>query len=201
MTIKYAGPRPEISQHGIQFKEGKEDKYVYLMISLQILKSLDHEHNHNKAYNYDINTQRLSNDDMLSIMKNYDPNIAEVIDKELDGFEQHLDDEIEHIKNRVNLKEIEKEAWVNNLILMKEYRIQRAINKIYYMHSIDYIKKVIMREKIKQIDTPFFEKFWHVLQTIQGHMEEGRVGMLCDLRVNKKEDGQLMASLSLPGFQ
>jgi hypothetical protein len=201
MIIKYAGPRPEISQHGIQFKEGKEDKYVYLMISLQILKSIDHNHNNNQTYNYDISTQRLSDSEMTSIMKKYDPKIEEHIKSEIDGYEKHLDQEIEHINSRVNLANIEKEAWVNNLKLMKEYRMQRGINKIYYMHSIDYIKKVILREKIKQIDTPFYEKFWHVLQTIQGHTEEGKIGMISKLDVFKNKDGQLMASLTIPGFQ
>ena len=201
MTIKYAGPRPEISQHGIQFKEGKEDKYVYLMISLQILKSIDHSHHVNKSYNYDISTKRLSDDEMTTIMKKYNPNIEELIEKEMESFETHLDDEIEHISNRENLKDIEKEAWVNNLKLMKEYRLQRGINKIYYMHSIDYIKKVILREKIKEIETPFYEKFWHVLQTIQGHTEEGRIGMISEVDVYKKDNGQLMARLSIPGFK
>ena len=40
--IRYSGPRPMISQYGIEFKEGKEDKYVYLTISIQILKAIDY---------------------------------------------------------------------------------------------------------------------------------------------------------------
>jgi len=41
MTIKYVGPRPTISHRGINFKDGKEDKYVYLMIGIQILQAID----------------------------------------------------------------------------------------------------------------------------------------------------------------
>lgn len=201
MTIKYAGPRPEISQHGIQFKDGKEDKFVYLMISVQIIKALDHEYTGNQAYNYDVNTKRLSADEMKEIVKKYEPEIDNSIENEMVEYEKHLDEEIEHIQTRDNLKEIEKETWVNNLKLMKPYRIQRAINKIYYMHSIDIIKKIILKEKIKQIDTPFYEKFWHVLQTLQGHMEEGKIGMICELEVYTNDKEELMASLSLPGFK
>lgn len=201
MTIKYAGPRPEISQHGIQFKDGKEDKFVYLMISVQIIKALDHEYTGNQVYNYDVNTKRLSADEMKEIVKKYEPEIDNSIENEMVEYEKHLDEEIEHIQTRDNLKEIEKETWVNNLKLMKPYRIQRAINKIYYMHSIDIIKKIILKEKIKQIDTPFYEKFWHVLQTLQGHMEEGKIGMICELEVYTNDKEELMASLSLPGFK
>ncbi len=201
MKVKYAGPRPEISQHGIQFKEGKEDKYVYLMISIQILKALDHDYQDDKVYNYDVNTKRLSDEEMTDVMKKYEPTIEEDIDVEMESYEKHLDEEIEHIKSRTNLEPIEIEAWVNNLELMKSYRLQRGINKIYYMHSIDNIKKIIMREKIKEVETPFYEKFWHVLQTIQGHMGEGKVGMITELDVYKDNDGKLMAKLVMPGFK
>ncbi len=41
MKIKYLSARPMISHHGIDFKDGKEDKYVYLIIAVQILKAID----------------------------------------------------------------------------------------------------------------------------------------------------------------
>ncbi len=52
--------------------------------------------------------------------------------KERKIYEKKLDDEIKEVKNK-NLSDIEKDIFVNNLEIMKEYRIQRAINKIYYM--------------------------------------------------------------------
>ena len=33
---------------------------------------------------------------------------------------------------------------------------------------------MILREHLKEIDTPFNEKFWHVLQTLQGALESGK---------------------------
>ena len=58
MTIKYAGPRPTISHHGVEFKDGKEDKYVYLMIGIQILKAIDKNYEDHKSYSYDTTTKR-----------------------------------------------------------------------------------------------------------------------------------------------
>ena len=66
---------------------------------------------------------------------------------------------------------------------MREYKIQRAVNKIYYIHSIKHIATIIKREKIKEIDTPFYEKYWHVLQTIQGKLSEGRTSIGSNLKV------------------
>ena len=78
---------------------------------------------------------------------------------------------------------------------MKTYRIQRAINKIYYMHSIELIKEIIFRESIKEIDAPFYEKYWHVLQTIQGLVEEGRYSKHTELKIEKQDDHKIIARL------
>ena len=37
MKIEYAGLKPVISEHGISFKDGKEDKYIYLSYAIDIL--------------------------------------------------------------------------------------------------------------------------------------------------------------------
>lgn len=195
MRIEYAGPRPMISQHGVEFKEGKEDKYVYLMISIQILQAIDKDYEGHKSYSYDTKTKRFTNDEIHDILDSHSNTLEADVKKEETFYMEKIDEEIEHIKSRTNLKESEKIAWVNNLEIMRKYRIQRAINKIYYMHSIELIKEVIQREKIKEIDTPFFEKYWHVLQTIQGALEEGRYSVHTKLEIVKIDDDAMIAKL------
>ena len=41
MELKYVGLKPVISEHGISFKDGKEDKYVYLSFAIDILIALE----------------------------------------------------------------------------------------------------------------------------------------------------------------
>ena len=184
MNIKYAGPRPEISQHGIQFKDGKEDKYVYLIIAIQILKAIDKDYHDKKSYSYDTTSKRFSDDELLSTMLSYEPDLEEAVAKEEVNYMQHLEEEISQVQNRTDLKDVEITAWINNLNIMKTYKTQRAINKIYYMHCVNNISKIIKREKIKEVDTPFYEKYWHVLQTIQGSLSEGRDSVASNLEVD-----------------
>ncbi|MGB5866850.1 MAG: hypothetical protein WBG69_03150 [Arcobacteraceae bacterium] len=195
MRIEYAGPRPMISQHGVEFKEGKEDKYVYLMISIQILQAIDKNYEGHKSYSYDTTTKRFTNNEIHNILDSYSTTLEQDVENEEKSYTLKIDEEIEHIKTRDNLKEAEKDAWINNLEIMRKYRIQRSINKIYYMHSIELIKQIIKREKIKEIDTPFFEKYWHVLQTIQGALEEGRNSVHTNLEIQKVGDDQMIAKL------
>ena len=191
MTIKYAGPRPEISHHGIQFKDGKEDKYVYLIIAIQILKAIDKDYEEKKSYSYDTTTKRFTDAELLDIMNTYEPNLKETVMQEEIRYEEHLQEEIAHVKQRKDLKEIERDTWIENLNIMQQYRIQRAVNKIYYIHCVADIAKVIKREKIKEIDTPFYEKYWHVLQTIQGTLSEGRDSVGSDLKVENTSEGMI----------
>ncbi|NLO17941.1 MAG: hypothetical protein GX118_07105 [Arcobacter butzleri] len=168
--IKYSGPRPMISQYGIEFKDGKEDKYVYLMISAQILKAIDKDFDKQSHYSYDLSTKRIADDELVNILLSHEQSIEERVEKEASLYEQKLEDEIENIRNLVSVNGIEKEVWIKNLEIMKEYRSQRAINKIYYIYSIKEIIDIIRREKIKVIDVPFYEKYWHVLKSIEGQI-------------------------------
>lgn len=195
MKIEYAGPRPMISQHGVEFKDGKEDKYVYLMISIQILQAIDRNYEGHKSYSYDTQSKRFTNDEIHQILHNHCATLETEVEKEEKSYMEKIDEEIEHIKQRENLTQAEITAWVNNLEIMRKYRIQRSINKIYYMHSIELIKDVIRREKIKEIDTPFYEKYWHVLQTIQGALEEGRRSIHTELKIEKLDDDTMIAKL------
>ena len=54
MKIKYIGPKVVISHLGISFKEGKEDKYNYLLSSFQILKAIKHEYIKGTLYNFNL---------------------------------------------------------------------------------------------------------------------------------------------------
>lgn len=194
MKIEYAGPRPMISQHGVQFKDGKEDKYVYLMISIQILQAIDKNYEGHKSYSYDTTTKRFSNDEIHDILNSYYTTLDQDVQKEEENYSLKIEDEITHIQAREDLPSTEKKAWLNNLEIMKNYRIQRAVNKIYYMHSIELIKKIILRENIKEIDTPFYEKYWHVLQTIAGAIEEGRYSKHTNVKI-ERIDNNMTAKL------
>ncbi|MDY0328483.1 MAG: hypothetical protein RBR07_09565 [Arcobacteraceae bacterium] len=196
--ISYSGPRPVISQYGIEFKEGKEDKYVYLMISIQILKAIDKNFKESKHYSYDLSSKKIADEEILNTMISYEPTLAQSVENEAQNYEKKIEEEIEYIKNLHTIGEIERDVWVNNLELMKEYRIQRAINKIFYIHSIYEIVEIIKREKIKEIDTPFYEKYWHVLKSIEGTINGEKNSLRANIEVINI-DGAMKTKLIISG--
>jgi hypothetical protein len=195
LPIKYVGPRPLISQHGITYKDGKEDKYIYLQVAIEILQDIDHDYEEKKSYSHLIRKEPLPQKEMDKILAHYEDELSQKVIEEEKNYEKKIQDEIQTVENMTHLSDIEKEVWINNIELMKEYRIQRAINKIYYMHCINDIKKLVLKNHIKEIDTPFDKKFWHVLETLQGALEVGKGSVDTKLEEVTTDDGRMIMKL------
>ena len=194
MKVEYAGPKPIIDEKGIFFKDGKEDKFVYLTFAIDILNSINHPYEEKKVYSNQINHKNLSSNEILDILLKFHPNLENTMNTEISSYLIHLDNEEKEIENRTTLSDIEKYAYISNLRLMKNYKIQRAKNKIFYFHCIQTIVELIIQHKIKKLEIPFNEKFWHILQSIEGKLSLHRIGS--SLKTST-ENNSLKAVLSI----
>ena len=139
MKLEYAGLKPVINEHGVSFKDGKEDKFIYLSFAIDILNAIDHTYEQKKKYSHQLNTNTLSPNEILDVLLNFHPDLEEVMNKEIDSYTKHLNSEEEAVNNRTILSKIEKEIFIANLKLMRKYKTQRAKNKIFYFHCIETI--------------------------------------------------------------
>ena len=187
MKIEYAGPKPVISAHGISFREGKEDKYSYLKHSLQILDAISHEYDGKRVYSYDIVDKDITDADMVGILLKYHSDMEEIMNKELESYNEFLEKEKEEIKNHKIYNDEEKNTHINNLKIMEGYKIQRMKNKLFYIHVIETIKEQIIEHKIKELNSPFTERFWHVFQTIQGALSGSKSSINATLETITEE--------------
>lgn len=170
MILKYTGPKEMISAHGISFKSGKDDKYVYIYPAYEIYKALHHDYEKGHVYSHNIEGKRLSDEELLNNILALRPNLEQICRIEVEKVIDLLDDEIEKAKEHKEYNEEEKKVYRNNLIIMKNYRIQRETNKIVYYELIKIIVDDIINHKIKRINSPFSERYWHILQSIQGEL-------------------------------
>ena len=186
MKLHYAGPKPIISQHGIFFKNGKEDKYVYLKTAVKILLSIDK--------NVSDPTIRLTDSNIPEILETYEPKLAHHIEEEERLYEEHIQKMIKDVEKHPLTAE-EKAIWIKNIHIMRPYMIQREINKLYYIHTIKAIKEVIHRDRITEIDIDFDMKNWHILESIAGNLEYGVKSIPTLVAVEPNIDGVLMVKL------
>ncbi len=196
-NIKYAGPKPIISHTGIKFDTNKEDKYVYINIAIQLLKALDHEYYENKIYTYNADTHRLSDDEMMDELKNYCPDIEKMIDKEDHNVEEEIENSIHRADENTILTDTCKETLKNNINIMHDYLIQRSINKRVYYCVINALAKMVEKDNIDYIVTPMFNKFAHVLHSLQGALTHGKRRPIdTDMNIYK-DDGALFVKLKV----
>ncbi|WP_320034458.1 hypothetical protein [Halarcobacter sp.] len=170
MILKYTGPKEMISAHGISFKSGKDDKYTYIYPAFQIYKALHHDYEKGHVYSHNIEGKRLNDEELLNEILKLRPDLNEICKIEIDKLIEYLDEEIEKTKEHKEYTQEEKRIYKNNLIIMKNYRIQRETNKIIYYELIKIIVDDIFKNQIKAINSVFNERFWHVFQSLQGEL-------------------------------
>lgn len=197
MKLQYAGLKPVISAQGISFKEGKDDKFIYLPLTVDILNAINHTYEQKRVYSHQLDNKQLNPNEILDIITKFHPDLEKTMNKEIDAYKIHLDNEEKEVSIRRDLSDIEKETYIANLRLMREYKIQRAKNKIFYFHYIETIVETILKNKIKEIDTPFNMKFWHILQSIEGVLSSHKIAS--NLKV-ENENNCLKAILSINIF-
>ena len=195
--LHYVGPRVEITNHGIVYKKSKEDKYVYLMAALELLKDIDNDYEKKPSYVHHFKIGRLEEENLHTVLQYYENNVEECITEECKKYKQKIQHEIEYIKTLPHLTEIDKEVWIKNIEIMKEYKINRATNKMYYMHCIQDIVKLIQHKKIKEITVPFNKNFFHVLNTLKGALITGKPSLDAKIIEEYNIDGHMVARLTI----
>lgn len=192
MELKYVGPKPIISHTGIEFDNNKEDKFVYLNIAVQLLKSLNHDYIVDRIYTYQADTSRLSNDELFRELKKFCPEINKLIEKE----NYHIQDEIEHNVQRAHensiLTDADKMVLENNINIMKDYLIQRSINKSVYYCAINELAELVKKDHIDYIVVPMFQTFAHVLHSIQGSLKKQKKPIDTKIDIYQEEEKLLV---------
>lgn len=197
MNIKYAGPKVIISRRGLDFDNNKEDKYVYLNIAVQLLEAFDHDHTPGQVYTYDTSSQRLSDGELLAyVTKNFDESATFLanVQKDAQWYVDHEHEQVE--RQRPLMSEEECRAWLKNIELMKNYVIQRHFNKRIYYALINKLGIVLKEKHITQINAPMYQKFAHVLHSVQGVLKQNKPSIDSKIAIFEKE-GTLTIQLTI----
>ncbi len=196
MTLKYVGPKPIISHTGIEFDNNKEDKFAYLNIVVQLLKAINHEYFEDKTYIYHTDSSRLTSEQLLDDLKKYCPNIGHLMEKENHHIEEEIEHEIKRARENAILTDEDKSVLEKNIDIMHEYLIQRSINKAIYYCAVDALALILKKDNLDHIVVPMFQKFFHVLHSVQGSLQRQKNPMDTKLEIFQK-DGKLLAQLKV----
>ncbi|MBN2869573.1 MAG: hypothetical protein JXK04_01295 [Campylobacterales bacterium] len=196
MPLRYAGPKPLISAHGIEFDLNKEDKFVYLSIAAELIQALDHEYVAEKRYSYIASGKPLPADEILSAIRLHDPLIDQEMQMRRHTAEQELREELERAQTNKLLSDEEREVLIKNIRLMHTYRVNRAVNKTVYYSAIASIASIIKAGHIDYIAAPMFPKFIHLFHSLQGVLAKLHPPIESAIDIYE-EDGHLHTRLNI----
>ena len=197
LKVKYVGPHVDISQHGVSYKKDKEDKYVYLMVALEILQDIDNDYEKQDSYSHCFSIGKLDEETLHTVLQSYESDVEKHVEQEYENYQEKIKHEIHFVQGLSHLKEIEKEVWIKNIELMKNYRLQRAINKIYYEHCIENIRKLFIHKGIKELMTPFNKDFFHVMNSLKGVLITGKPSLEATVVEEINKEGEMCIVLRI----
>jgi len=196
MELKYVGPKPIISHTGIEFDNNKEDKFAYLNIAVQLLKALSHDYFEDKTYLYQADNSRLDNDELTRELRKYCPNLESLMEKENHNIEEEIFHNLQRAHENSVLNEENKEILENNIKIMHDYLVQRSINKSVYYCAIDALAELLKKDHIDHIVVPMFQKYAHVLHSVQGSLKKQKFPIDTKLDIYQ-ENGKLLTKLQV----
>jgi hypothetical protein len=196
MELKYVGPKPIISHTGIEFDNNKEDKFVYLNIAVQLIKALNHDYFEDKTYTYEASTKRLSNKDLFDEIKKICPNLNELMNKQNHDVEQEIEHNLKRAQENSVLNEENREVLYNNITIMRDYLIQRSVNKSVYYCIIQALADMLKKDNINYVIAPLFHNFAHVLHSVQGSLKRQKNPIETAIEVYQ-QDKELLVKLKV----
>jgi len=196
MDLKYAGPKPLISAHGITFDLNKEDKFAYLSIVAELIQALDHNYQADERYTYLAKAEPLKADIIFDLIQSKDPALLSQIEERHLIAENEISDELTRAHENKTLCEEECNVLICNIELLRTYQINRAINKTLYYAGINVIAEEIKKGHIDYINTPMFPKFLHVLHSVQGALSKLHPPIDSNIDI-REHDGHLQVRLEI----
>jgi hypothetical protein len=196
MSLKYSGPKPLISAHGVTFDLNKEDKFIYLSIVAELIQALSHEYIGGKRYTYLTSNKPLDTDRIMELIRKNDPLLEQEIKDRQKIVEQEISEELVRAHDNKILCDEEKEVLIKNINLLREYRINRSVNKTVYYSGIASLAHIIQQGHIDRIYAPMFPKFNHVFHSIQGALVKLHPAIDSEIEIYE-EDGHLSVRLDI----
>jgi hypothetical protein len=160
--LKYIGSKLYVSHKGISFGTSI-DKYNYLQ---EIVLILDAIRAVEDSYKVQVSTVlNITDDEILSKVVTTDKAKKE-LEERMSYYKKKIESEAKDV-DRLQLSDIEKSVFKENLRLTADDRLQRAFNKSIYHIALNEICRIIFAKKIRVIKTPYTPDFNHIIYSIR----------------------------------
>ena len=197
MEIKKVGKKVLINHTGVFF-EFSVDKYDYIKYLVPILKMLRNLHLKHTSIEIKVkDISKVSNKDLFEAVINT-PKKLEELEERLKSYEHKLDVDYKEVDD-LDLSLIDKKVYKANLELMRDYQIQRKINKAVYHLAIDEARDLMLRKEVTKMMTDANTDFLHILHSLKNDIRAIRTSLAIEVYMFEKNDKKFLL-LNNPSF-
>ena len=108
---------------------------------------------------------------ILRKLRRYVPDLDDRIAKAVREVKGRIDEEVEGVRRNAALSESEKRAWESNILSMRDYMVQREINKTVYHAAVDVLSDELVKGHFRLIEIPMIGHFHHVVKSLEAALE------------------------------
>lgn len=171
MELKHVGDLPRVSSRGVTFDHTHPDKYNYLHAALELLNALSYGATESTQHLYKTKEENLSDRELLSYVKLYVKNIDAVFASRETKTQEMIDDLVLRVHENDSLNEEEKESWLNNIHMMRDYYSQYVTNSAAYCAALEALADEIHTGMIQEVSVPMIKNYGIVLGDLKGVLE------------------------------
>jgi hypothetical protein len=172
--LKYVGAKPAVSQHGVNFDQSKPDSYTYLSAAVELLESLDFSPKEDKTlYIHKIQERAYNGKELVALLESHCSNVDTIFEEGEAQTAGLIDTYRQKVENNDKLTYDEKQAWLGNIDIMRDYYLQYTTNERAYRCILQVLADKIHKNHIEYISVPLGRNYGLVLsdlaQVLQDH--------------------------------
>jgi len=168
MKLIYVGAKPIVSQHGVSFDQKEQDPYTLLPSTVELLEALSLADKSEHIIDLrSLPHQHFSSVQLMEILKKHCEKLEDIFEDRESKTEEMIEKYTDSVKANSNLTSVERDAWLGNIRLMKNYYMQFITNEYVHKRALHALVDIIIERKIEEIDFKVGRNFGLILGDLQ----------------------------------
>jgi hypothetical protein len=197
IKLKYVGAKPKVSGKGVTFDQTKPDRYTFLNAAVELLEALSFEAKKDKKiYLYDVKKKEYNSRKLTELLNKHCGDLDAIFSDREEKTNALIKKYTKKVKNNDRLSKDEREAWLGNISIMRDYYLQYVTNESAYECALKALAKKIHTSHIETITFPIGRNHGLVLSHLVDVLRDHKPPYDATLRV-KDNNGVAVGELDM----
>ena len=198
MKLKYVGSKPKVSGKGVTFDQTKPDRYTFLNAAVELLEALSFEVKAGKKiYLHDVKNKDYKSSKLTELLTKYCGDLDVIFESREEKTNALIKKYSNKVKNNTKLHKAERDAWLGNIKVMRDYYLQYVTNESAYECALNALADMIHNSHIDTVTFPVGRNHGLVLSHLVDALRDHKPPYDATLSVKENDDGVAVGELDM----